>query len=145
MRGNLNRMMADLQRLQGAGAGYERDGQRRAILAALQQNDCGPQYRTAAATGGLPQQRGLFETLFGPGSIFSPEGGAQQGSGFRTICVRTCDGYYFPISFSTSSDRFRDDERTCQRMCPASEVILFSHRNPGEDVAQATSIGGRPL
>jgi hypothetical protein len=138
MRGNLNRILADLQRLQGGGAG-ERDGQRRAVLAALSQNDCGPQYRTAATA---PQQRGLFETLFGTNSVFSPESG-QQGSGYRTICVRTCDGYYFPISFSTSSDRFRDDERTCQRMCPASEVILFSHRNPGEEVAKAVSIGGR--
>jgi hypothetical protein len=53
--------------------------------------------------------------------------------------VRTCDGYFFPISFSTSQDRFRDDEQTCQRMCPAAEVQLFSHRNPGEDMNQAVS------
>src|SRR2546428_11938577 len=29
-------------------------------------------------------------------------------------------------------------------MCPASEAVLFSYRNPGEDVAQAVSISGQP-
>jgi hypothetical protein len=141
IRANISRVQNDLQRLQSAGANYERDGQRRAVIAALAQNDCGPQYRAQAA-----QSRNLFETLFGPGP------GADQntsiegaGSGYRTVCVRTCDGYFFPISFSTSQDRFRDDEATCQRMCPASEVMLFSHRNPGEDMRQAVSANGGKL
>ena len=71
--------------------------------------------------------------------------GAPDGSAtFRTLCVRTCDGYYFPISFATTPARFRDDEQTCQRMCPAAEVMLFSHRNPGEEVTQALSVNGKP-
>ncbi len=141
MRANLARMQADLQRLQSAGASYERDGQRRSVIQALAQNDCGPQYRAQAA-----QSRNLFETLFGPGpgadQTTSNEG---VGSGYRTVCVRTCDGYFFPISFSTSQDRFRDDEVTCQRMCPAAEVQLYSHRNPGEDMRQAVSSNGGKL
>ena len=143
MRANLARSQNDLQRLQSTGANYERDGQRRAVINALAQNDCGPQYRAQAA-----QSRNLFETLFGPG----PGAGSDQstlnegaGSGYRTVCVRTCDGYFFPISFSTSQDRFRDDEATCQRMCPASEVMLFSHRNPGEDMRQAVSANSGKL
>jgi hypothetical protein len=32
----------------------------------------------------------------------------------------------------------------CQSMCPASEAVLYSHRNPGEDVSQAVSSAGRP-
>jgi hypothetical protein len=28
-------------------------------------------------------------------------------------------------------------------MCPAAEVALYSHRNPGEEVAQAVSLGGK--
>ncbi len=143
MRNNLNRILAEQQRVQGAGANYERDGQRRAVIAALAQNDCGPQYRQAAAQ---PQGRNFFEQLFGgPGAILAPEQDPQQmGSGFRTVCVRTCDGSFFPISFSTSEDRFRDDERTCQRMCPASEVVLFTYRNPGEDISKSISINGQP-
>jgi len=74
--------------------------------------------------------------------MFSGQPGAMGGS-FRTICVRNCDGYYFPISYATTSDRFRDDDQTCQRMCPAAEVSLYTYHNPGEEVAQAVSMNGR--
>jgi hypothetical protein len=57
--------------------------------------------------------------------------------------VRTCDGYFFPVSYSTVPDHFADDQRSCQRMCPASEAVLYSYRNPGEDITQAVSISGR--
>lgn len=137
MRTNLNRILGDLQRLQSAGVDYERDGQRRAVLAALGRNDCGPQYRAAAAS---PQGRGLFESLFGNNSMFSQHSGANT---YRTICVRTCDGFFYPISFATTPGRFEEDARTCQRMCPAAEVVLFTHRNPGENVEQAVSSSGR--
>jgi hypothetical protein len=65
------------------------------------------------------------------------------GGGYRTLCVRTCDGYYFPISFSTSTSRFAEDEQTCQKLCPAAEAVLYTHRNPGEEVAQAVASNGR--
>jgi hypothetical protein len=138
MRTNLDRILAGLEQMQGGGS--DRDERRRGILIALGQYDCGPQYRSAAAPSGGP--RGIFESLFG-----GPGGGSadmSQGGTFRTLCVRTCDGFYFPISYATSPAKFRDDERTCQRLCPASEVALYSHRNPGEEAAQSVSISGRP-
>ncbi len=67
-----------------------------------------------------------------------------MSSTYRTLCVRTCDGYYFPISFQASSTRFPEDEQTCQRLCPAAEVALYTHRNPGEEVGQSVSLAGRP-
>jgi Protein of unknown function (DUF2865) len=145
VRGNLDRYNSELQRLQGGT--LDRGDQRRAVLLALAQNDCGPQYRAAAP----PKPQNFFEALFGGGSIgpnSSPApypGGADvpQTGTYRTLCVRTCDGYYYPISFSTVPSRFPEDERTCQRTCPAAEVMLFTHRNPGEDVNQAMSISGR--
>jgi hypothetical protein len=137
MRGGIERMQSDLSRLQSAG-GPERDAQRRSILVALAQSNCGEQYRAAAQAA---QPRGFLETLFGGNSAFPPTD-TSQGTTYRTLCVRTCDGFYFPISFSTSQARFRDDEQTCQRSCPGTEVALFSHRNPGEDMQHATSLGG---
>jgi hypothetical protein len=147
MRTNLDRLNADLQQLQsGRGAA---EGQRRQILLALGQNDCGPQYRSAAAPA---RPRGFFETLFGgggAGNTGAPFGSgditpSDQSSTFRTICVRTCDGFYFPVSYSANQAKFRDDEQACQRMCPAAEVMLFTYRNPGEDVSQAVSVSGQP-
>jgi hypothetical protein len=137
LRANLNRSLSELQSAQRTGANYERDGQRRALIAALAQNDCGPQYRQAAAAG---QPRNFFDTLFGNNQ---GQQGEASGSSFRTVCVRTCDGGYFPISFSTNPSRFGEDEKTCQRMCPATEVMLFSYPNPGGDITQATSTSGQ--
>jgi hypothetical protein len=57
--------------------------------------------------------------------------------------VRTCDGYYFPISYSTVPSRFADDENTCKRLCPAADATLYSFRNPGEQMEQAVSEGGQ--
>ena len=148
MRGNLDRINADLERLR-VDAGPEREGQRRAILVALSQNNCGQQYRAAVAAAPPPRSGGLFESLFGPsgpGSILAPGGGeggwSAPGGTFRTVCVRTCDGFFYPISFATNASRFGDDEKSCQKSCPAAEVMLFTHRNPGEDINQAVSVNG---
>jgi hypothetical protein len=147
MRGNLDRINADLDRLRGDNAAPEREGQRRAILVALAQNNCGAQYRAAVAAAPPQRSVGLFESLFGPGpgSILAPSaGGGFLGGGdtYRTVCVRTCDGFFYPISFSTNASRFGEDEMTCRKSCPAAEVMLFSHRNPGEDINQAVSTAG---
>jgi len=136
MRANLGKVLSDLERLRGSNA--DREGERRTILASLAQNDCGPQYRQYASRGGF------FENLFGGGTVTTPNMPAPVGSDtYRTVCVRTCDGFYFPISYSTTPANFANDEQVCQRMCPAAEVALYSHRNPGEDISQAISTGGR--
>ncbi len=138
-RTNLENAQMALERLNGGTS--ERLGQRQNILVQLSNNGCGQQYRSAAQSG---QQDGFFDRLFGNNASVNSSAPGAMGGTFRTICVRTCDGYYYPISYATSSDRFRDDEQTCQRMCPASEVQLFTYHNPGEEVAQAVSISGAP-
>jgi hypothetical protein len=140
MRANLDQITSSLERLRGGGFGGA-DNQRRSVLLALAQNNCGPQYANAARGPG-----NFLDNLFGnnnnpnaPGTDFGPQSGT-----FRTVCVRTCDGAYFPISFATVPARFPDDEKTCKALCPATEATLFAYRNPGEDINQAVSIGGQP-
>jgi hypothetical protein len=134
----LDRMQNQLERTQGGTA--ERAAQRQSLLIALADNNCGQQYRAAARAG---EQGGFFDRLFGGGSVFSPQPNGPMGGTYRTVCVRTCDGYYFPISFETSPDHFREDEQTCQRMCPAAEVQLYTYHNPGEEMTQAVALNGR--
>src|SRR6195952_2907281 len=142
MRGNLDQITTSLERLRGGGPGsFERDNQRRSVLLALAQNNCGPQYANAARGGG-----NFLDNLFGnnnnpaaPPSDLGPQSGT-----FRTVCARSCDGGYFPISFATVPSRFPDDEKTCKSLCPATEATLFAYRNPGEDMNQAVSITGQP-
>ena len=144
-RANQEKMLADLDRLQSGGAG-DREAQRATVIGALAQNNCGPQYRAAAN-----QQRGFFDSLFGgnhgPSSSI-PGGGPfssdSQSGTYRTLCVRTCDGYYFPIEYQTTPDKFAEDAQACQATCPNSEVVLMTHRNPGEDINQAVSSSGAP-
>jgi len=138
MRGNLDRSMSDLQQLQSGSTGQ--DGQRRAVIGQLAQNNCGAQYASAAEQSG---PRGFFDALFGGGTILNPNGDGAPSGTYHTVCVRSCDGYYFPISYSTVPSRFPDDERACQRLCPASEVALYAYHNPGEDMEQAVSTGGQ--
>jgi len=143
MRANLDQITTSLERLRGGGfGGADRENQRRSVLLALAQNNCGPQYANA------PRGPGNFlDNLFGnnnnnpnaPGADLGPQSGT-----FRTVCVRTCDGFYFPISFATVPARFPDDEKTCKALCPAAEATLFSYRNPGEDMSSAVSISGQP-
>jgi hypothetical protein len=142
MRANLEQITTSLERLRG-GFGADRDNQRRSVLLALAQNNCGPQYANAVRGPG-----NFLENLFGnnnnnPGPPPGADLGPQSGT-FRTVCVRSCDGGYFPISFATVPARFPDDERTCKNLCPAAEATLFTYRNPGEDINQAVSINGQP-
>jgi hypothetical protein len=65
-----------------------------------------------------------------------------MGGTYRTVCVRTGDGFYYPISFSTTPDRFQQDADTCRRTCPAADVQLYYYHNPGEEMAQAISLSG---
>jgi hypothetical protein len=149
MRANLDQIMSSLERLRGGGmggfGGDERDNQRRSVLTALAQNNCGPQYANAATGPG-----NFLNNLFGnnnnnnnnpgvPGADMGPQSGT-----YRTVCVRTCDGGYFPISFATVPGRFPDDEKTCKALCPATEANLYAYRNPGEDINQAVSTNGAP-
>jgi hypothetical protein len=143
MRANLDQITTSLERLRSGGiGGNERENQRRSVLLALAQNNCGPQY-AAAARGGPGN---FMDSLFGNNNTLPPPSadlGAPSGT-FRTVCVRTCDGGYFPVSFATYQQRFQDDERTCKALCPATEASLFTYRNPGEDINQAVSISGQP-
>lgn len=140
LRDSLDRTMSDLERLK-SGNNYDQEGQRRQLLAELAQNNCGPQYRAAAAAAGPSS---FLDALFGGAArIINPGGDGAPSGTFRTVCVRSCDGYYFPISYSTVQSRFADDQRTCQRECPATEAQLYTYRNPGEDMGQAVSLSGQ--
>src|SRR4029453_5946769 len=120
MRANLDQIPASLERLaRGGRGGADRENQRRSVLTALAQNNCGPQYAAAARGPG-----NFIDSLFGnnnPSSSLPPPSadlGAASGT-LRTVCVPTCDGAYFPVSFATVQARFQDDERTCKQLCPA--------------------------
>ncbi len=121
----INQLQREISRARGGGGLFANNSNNNARLErdrirnALVRNGCG-----------APSTRGS-ETVV-------------ASSGYRTLCVRTCDGYYFPISFTTVPARFADDERACKAQCPATDANLYTYRNPGEDMNAAVSISGAP-
>jgi len=159
---SIGKMKANLAKLERgsrtAGVRQPPAGNRDAILRQLGANDCGPQYASYVVQ---PRQRNFLERLFNPDnnqpqpnvavvpaapvtrdSSRSDGGGYDSGFGrgtYRTLCVRSCDGYYFPISYSTSKANFPADEQACHQLCPGTDVALYAHRNPGQDASRALS------
>jgi Protein of unknown function (DUF2865) len=143
MEANLDQLLRQSGQ-QGGGPGV--DIRRRQLLAAIDQN-CRP--------GAEPAQRqpGFFERLFGvpaqpalPDSPFEeapqlpPEGPREARlGGARTVCVRTCDGFFFPLP---TGGREGAGE-LCQALCPATETQVFYMPTDG-DIERAAGAGGRP-
>lgn len=63
--------------------------------------------------------------------------------GGRTLCVRTCDGYYFPISNAASGNRVKTDAATCQSFYAAEGQAELYVQSVGADVDRAVSPAGK--
>ncbi len=154
--GQLQARFASLQ--QQGGNGTER---RRAQLASLIENNCqrGVYQTPEPQRTQQPQQRGFFEALFGiePDRSRRPmpeldvsepqllQPGDQElekqrwGAG-RPVCVRTCDGFFFPLSNSPGGRESQND--MCQALCPAAETAVFYMSGDG-DIESATGRNGQ--
>ncbi|MGE0612150.1 MAG: DUF2865 domain-containing protein [Hyphomicrobiales bacterium] len=115
------------------------------LIDALARAGCGRQYQQQArrreSTGGF------FSSIFGGPDYDYPRRDNLQTSRieafatYRTLCVRTCDGFYFPVSYSALPSQFNNDISACQAQC-AAPAELFVHRNPGEEPEQMISADG---
>jgi len=132
--------------------------QREAILQEISRFGCG--HNDSRATVTSNQRSGnLFDQLFGGFTQDSDDRfynddlvdeGADQFGGFggqstvRTVCVRTCDGYFWPVSYSTVPDFVGNDAEQCQAQCPGTEVRLYSYANPGQEPEEMVDLLGQP-
>ena len=133
------RRLADLKAerqaiVSSSGQSYQDD-----IIRELARNNCGDSYTQEARR----RNRGPFSSFWGNddgGSGYANEFGALPFATYRTLCVRLCDGYYFPVSFSTLPNHFQRDSEVCQSKC-AAPAQLYYHRNPGGSVEQMVAFG----
>lgn len=133
------RQLADLQTqrqqlMSTQGRSYQDE-----IIRELARNNCGSNYQQQAQT----RPSGPFSSLWqddegGPGAGGGNQFGNLPFATYRTVCVRLCDGYFFPISFSTLPNHFQRDADACQSKC-AAPVELYYHANPGAAMEQAVS------
>jgi hypothetical protein len=116
--------------LGSSGYSYQDD-----IIRELARNNCGSNYVDMARR----RSDGMWEDEESSGgSTWSPRAtnGAQT---YRTVCVRLCDGYYFPVSFSTLPSHFPQDADACASKC-AAPAELFYYPNPGGTIDQAVAL-----
>ncbi|MGC1181034.1 MAG: DUF2865 domain-containing protein [Methyloceanibacter sp.] len=141
------RQVDQLQDQRGAILGGGGDRRRQADLQdALARNGCGRQYQQPVRREG---GGGLFGWFRGGGreeeQPAQPEAPVYRSidpnGRYRSVCVRTCDGFFFPISYSTYASRLAQDATACQANC-AAPAELYVYRNPGQEIDQAISLNG---
>lgn len=66
-----------------------------------------------------------------------------DGATYRTMCVRLCDGYYWPVSFAATRREFARDSDVCARSCDAP-AALHVYKNPGEEPEDMVDLSGQP-
>ena len=64
-------------------------------------------------------------------------------AGSYTVCVRTCDGAFFPVSYFGPDSRADTLGQVCQSLCPNAEVALYSFPFGGT-IDEAVSSTGEP-
>ncbi|MDJ1159843.1 DUF2865 domain-containing protein [Chelatococcus sp. SYSU_G07232] len=143
LRARISQMQANLDQLLrqadqfGGGPGVEI--RRRQLLAAIDQ----------ACRPGGDRAPGFFERLFGT-EPSRPDGPLdnvppiideqqQARGGGRAVCVRACDGYFFPLPTGSREN----GQEMCQALCPGAQTSLYFMPTTGV-IEQAVSASGQP-
>lgn len=74
------------------------------------------------------------------GDIMDAPGDRSRNAG-EAICVRSCDGGYFPLAPRADQDRLDGLDDLCRASCPNTEAHLYT-MGSGGDLTSATAIDG---
>ena len=153
MNGNLDKL--ERKRTELAGGGKRRSRAR--VMALLDKNGCngrpaeekavtirssdgsvrrllGETIGRADEPNGIQGDRAMRDLLVAPDTLHPP------GGEYRTMCVRTCDGYFFPMSNAASVGDFERDQKNCESSCPGTAMQVFYTQGLDDDSANMTSV-----
>jgi hypothetical protein len=146
----IQQMQSELGRFQGA-AQSEHAAARAGLVARFNA------YCRAPVQPAAPRPRNFFEQLFGGGfnqnpqpqppapppepglEASQPDEGRPRG-GSQAVCVRTCDGGFFPLTISARSADEDQLKELCQALCPNTEVSVYT-KSPNAAIETAASLG----
>ena len=165
----IQRMRANLAQLENsAAAAGGGDSQRRALMARFNAS-CG-RVEPPPQIAQRPRERSFFENLFGANEprqqqayippqsdltqipLEPPKTRGQDGdgnsysgahSGNMAVCVRSCDGGFFPVSYTANSKNPDDLAQLCNALCPNAAVSVYSYSG-ASDIETAVSLEGEP-
>ena len=142
----IGRMQANLASLEQRSGGGGGDARRRSLTA---------QYDAYCRGQAQPQrERGFLESLFGPSSdrleqipIEGPDGGPgaaeddRPRGGGQAVCVRKCDGAFFPLPISARRGNSDSLKELCSALCPNAETAVY-RRVSTNDIDTAVGLDG---
>ena len=152
MEDNLRMLKSEREQIVAGGS----EDSRRRILAALEINGCYSDSEEFASVepeepethrniiADLPPED-AYGPMLGHGEDgYAPQDGYYRGT-LRTMCVRTCDGAFFPISSDATPADFPRDEQACRARCPGAETELYFHDiNTEESEQMVSAVTGLP-
>lgn len=120
---------ARINALRSTAGGYDAsEGRRRQLAAAISracQSQADPGERAPREASAKRERDRVDE---GPGA------GSRTSGARHVVCVRACDGFFFPLS---SSPRGGSPDEMCRALCPGAETAAYNM--PGEDIGRAVS------
>lgn len=133
--GRMRANLADLRARAGGGT--------RADLVARYNSQCGNQ----AATNPLDSLFGGHNGAGGDISVqpLGPDGQPapqQAQSGSQGVCVKTCDGSFFPVTYAANASRYSGLQDLCSAECPNAPVALYTYPF-GSSIEQAVTANGQ--
>ncbi|MGP0061637.1 MAG: DUF2865 domain-containing protein [Beijerinckiaceae bacterium] len=138
----IQQMQANLAQLDGNARQAGNNAQRQDLV-----------LRYNAYCRGEPQQKGFLESLFGgPSQTVPSEVAPDQAlpttddqtpkGGSEALCVRSCDGGFFPLSVARHGAGENLTE-LCKALCPNADASVYT-RVPGQVIQTAVSLDGSP-
>ncbi len=137
---------SDINKLKAkVGTGQAIARQRENILKQLANNTCSNSNNNFNSIQN--KNKNLFDILFGNNNnIITTEipNVRIDLNTLRTLCVRSSDGYYWPISFSTTEQYLSLDAAACAEQANGHDVELYYHKNPGQEADDMINMAGIP-
>ena len=151
---------AQIRQIEGGSGGNDPASARRAqLISALDRYGCNAAQQAAPGRSGViyaaPDQPGLIDRLFGNTSVDGrsdvpsdnrpldeAEAPKERLGGRTAVCVRTCDGFFFPVNFEGIGAR-DEYSQVCQSLCPAADTQVY-FMPLGADIERAAARDGTP-
>jgi hypothetical protein len=80
-----------------------------------------------------------------PATTHPAPAAALTSLGRRSVCVRTCDGYFFPVAAFNHNSEIASHQASCNTLCPEAETKLFVMPAGSENIDEATEAHGGQL
>ncbi len=70
-------------------------------------------------------------------------GPPDSGGPYRTVCVRTCDGFYFPVRARAKRKNFAADVRSCRAACGTDAKLYYAPAYTAAGADALVDLAGR--